>query len=247
MNKAIVIGAGFGGLSAALRLRSKGYEVKIVESMEQAGGRAAVFKNNGFTFDAGPTVITAPYLLKELFELFKKDMNDYLQLLPVDPFYRILFHDGSSFDYVGEEERILEQIKLLSPKDVDGYKKLAKHAENIFDIGYTKLADQPFDTLSSMFRVAPDMIRLKNYYSVYSLVSKYIKDERLRQAFSFEPLLVGGNPITVTSIYMLIHWLERKWGVWFVKGGTTQLVEALVKLCAEVGIEIEYNKKVAHV
>ena len=242
--KAIVIGSGFGGLASAVRLLGKGHEVTILEAREQLGGRASVFKKNGYTFDAGPTVMTAPHLLKELFYLLDEDPDEYFTLLPIDPFYRIIFNDGSRFDYVGEEDRIIENIREISPVDVDGYKKLAKHAQNIFDVGYTKLADEPFDTLSSMLRVVPDMIKLENYKSVYSLVSKYIKDERLRMAFSFEPLLVGGNPIKITSIYLLIHWLERKWGVFFVKGGTATLVEAFERLLLKKGAIIYKNASV---
>ncbi len=235
MKKAIVIGSGFGGLAAAARLLRKNYEVTLLEARDQLGGRAGVFKLDGYTFDAGPTVITAPYLINELFEMLGEDPQNYFKLLPIDPFYRIVFNDKSVFDYVGEEDRIIENIRRLSPKDVDGYVRLAEHARRIFDVGYTQLADHSFDTISSMLNVVPDMIRLKNYKSVYSLVSSYIKDERLRQAFSFEPLLVGGNPTKITSIYLLIHWLERKWGVHFVKGGTTALVAAFEKLLVKKG------------
>lgn len=185
------MGSGFGGLAAAVRLLNKGYDVTILEARDQLGGRAGVFREKGFSFDAGPTVITAPYLLNELFEMLGEDPKDYFELIPIDPFYRIIFDDKSSFDYVGEEERIIDQIRKLSPKDVDGYRRLARHANDIFDVGYTRLADEPFDTAISMMRAVPDMLRLENYRSVYGLVSKYIKDERLRQAFSFEPLLVG--------------------------------------------------------
>lgn len=244
MTKAIVMGSGFGGLASAVRLINKGYEVTLLEARDQLGGRAGVFKQEGFTFDAGPTVITAPYLLNELFELLGEDPKDYFTLLPIDPFYRIIFDDKSSFDYVGDEERLIDNIRKLSPKDVDGYRKLAKHASDIFDVGYTKLADEPFDTAISMVRAIPDMMRLQNYKTVYALVSKYIKDERLRQAFSFEPLLVGGNPMKITSIYLLIHWLERKWGVYFAKGGTTALVSAFEKLLLKKGATIVKNASV---
>jgi phytoene desaturase len=242
--KAIVIGSGFGGLASAVYLLKKNYDVTLLEAQDQFGGRAGVFKQDGFTFDAGPTVITAPYLIRDLFHLLDEDPDDYYKLMEVDPFYRIIFNDQSVFDYVGDEDRIIENIAKLSPKDIDGYLKLAAHAKEIFDVGYTKLADSPFDSLSSMFRVAPDMIKLQNYKSVYGLVSKYIKDERLRQAFSFEPLLVGGNPTKITSIYLLIHWLERKWGVHFVKGGTTALVSAFVKLLQKKGAKLHLNSSV---
>lgn len=241
------MGSGFGGLASAVRLLKKGYEVTVLEAQDQLGGRAAVFKQDGFTFDAGPTVITAPYLIAELFELLEEDPKNYYELLPVDPFYRIVFDDKSTFDYVGDHERIIENIKHLSPKDVNGYLKLSRHAQSIFDVGYTKLADEPFGSVLSMLRATPDMLRLQNYRSVYSLVSKYIKDERLRQAFSFEPLLVGGNPLKITSIYLLIHWLERKWGVFFAKGGTNALVKAFEKLLIKKGAKIITNASVKRI
>lgn len=245
--RAIVIGTGFGGLAAAVRLRVMGYDVRVLEALDQPGGRARVFRRDGFVFDAGPTVITAPYLLEELFALAGRRMEDYVKLVPVDPFYRILFHDGSSFDYVQDEERLLAQIAALSPRDVDGYRKLAAHAERIFDIGYTQLADQPFDRARDMIRVIPQMIRLESHRTVYGLVSRYIKDDRLRRAFTFEPLLVGGNPFNTTSIYLLIHWLERKWGVHFAMGGTGQIVRGLVALLEELGVEVRMNAPVEEV
>jgi phytoene desaturase len=238
---AVVIGSGFGGLAAAVRLRARGHRVVLLEAMDQPGGRAAVFRKDGFTFDAGPTVITAPYLLHELFELAGRDSRDYFELVPVDPFYRVEFADGSRFDYVGDEERLISQIAALSPGDVDGYRRLAAHAEKIFDVGYTQLSDVPFSRVSDMLRVLPQMLRLGNHRSVYDEVSRFIQDERLRQVFSFEPLLVGGNPFRITSIYLLIHWLERKWGVWFARGGTTSIVHGLVKLLDEMGVEMHFN------
>ena len=242
-----VIGSGFGGLAAAVRLRAKGYPVVVLEARDQAGGRASVFRRDGFSFDAGPTVITAPYLFAELFELVGRDWRDYYELMPVDPFYRIEFHDGSRFDYVGDEERLLENIRQLNPRDVDGYKKMADHSRRIFEIGYSQLADVPFERLSDMLKILPDILRLENYRTVYGLVAKYIEDERLRQVFTFQPLLVGGNPFQTTSIYMLIHWLERTWGVHFPKGGTTSLVSALVRLLDELGVEVRTNCPVEHV
>ena len=247
MKKAVVIGSGFGGIAAALRLRKKNYDVTLVEALPTLGGRARVFEKDGFKFDAGPTVITAPYLLEELFEMFGKDMKDYIELLPVDPFYRVVFHDGKVFDYVGDEDRLLEQIAKFSEEDVEGYKKLAAHARRIFDVGYTQLADQPFLSVADMIKVIPQMIGLENYRSVYSLVSKYIKNDYLRQVFSFEPLLVGGNPNSITSIYLLIHWLERKWGVHFAKGGTGAIISGMRKLMEEEGISIKTSFSVEQI
>lgn len=247
MKPYIVIGAGFGGLAAAVRLRAMGHPVVVLEANEQAGGRASVFRQDGFTFDAGPTVITAPYLLDELFTALGRDPRDYFTLDAVDPFYRVLFHDGGHFDYVGDDERLLSQIAAISPRDVDGYRALLKQAQDTFDVGYTRLADQPFSRVTDMLRVVPDMVKLGSWRSVYGMVAKHIHDERLRQVLTFEPLLIGGNPFTAPSIYLLIHWLERKWGVWFPRGGTGAVVNALVRLLEEVGVEVRTNSPVTRI
>jgi phytoene desaturase len=246
-SRAIVIGSGFGGLAAAVRLRARGYAVTVVEALDQPGGRARVFRQSGFTFDAGPTVITAPYLLDELFECSGRDARDYFELMPVDPFYRIMYHDGSVFDYVGDDERLFAQIEQFNPRDVDGYRRLVQHSRRIFEVGYEQLADQPFSKASDMLRVLPQMMRLGSHRSVYDVVASHIRDDRLRQAFSFEPLLVGGNPFTTTSIYLLIHWLERKWGVHFARGGTTSIVHGLVRLLHDMGAEVRFDSPVARI
>jgi phytoene desaturase len=230
-----------------VRLRALGFRVTLVEALDQPGGRARVFRRGGFTFDAGPTVITAPYLLDELFALSGRDPREYFSLLPIDPFYRILFDDGTRFDYVGDEARLLSQIERFEPRDVDGYRRLAAHAERIFDVGYSQLADKPFHNPAEMLRVVPAMMRLESYRTVHGLVSRYIRDERLRQAFSFEPLLVGGNPFTTTSVYLLIHWLERKWGVHFAAGGTTSIVAALVRLLEEQDVDVRLSSPVEEI
>ncbi len=246
-SKAVVIGAGFGGLAAAIRLHARGYDVSVLEALDQAGGRARVFRQDGFTFDAGPTVITAPYLLDELFALVGRDARDYFELIPTDPFYRILFHDGGSFDFVGDEERLLAQIHALSPRDVDGYRRLARHARAIFDVGYTRLSDQPFHDPRAMLRALPAMVRLQSYRSVYGLVARYIRDERLRQVFTFEPLLVGGNPFRTTSIYLLIHWLERQWGVYSARGGTGAIIAGMTRLLGELGVDVRLDTPVEEI
>ena len=243
----IVVGSGFGGLAAAVRLRAKGHPVTLLEANEQHGGRAAVFRQDGYVFDAGPTVITAPYLLDELFELVGRDPRDYFDLIPVDPFYRVQFDDGSVFDYVGDEERLIEQIREMSPRDVDGYQRMAKHAREVFDVGYTKLVDQPFDNLSDMLRVVPSMIKLRSDRTVWQMACKYLKDHRLRQVFTFQPLLVGGSPLRTSSIYLLIHWLERKWGVFFPRGGTGAIVAGIVRLLEEIGVDIRTNSPVEEI
>lgn len=245
--RAVVIGAGFGGLAAAVRLRARGWRVTLLEALDLPGGRARVFRQDGFTFDAGPTVITAPYLFDELFALAGRRAEDYFTLVPVDPFYRIHFHDGTTFDYVGDEERLLAQIAAIEPRDVDGYRRMAAHAERIFRIGYEQLADHPFDRVTDMLRIVPAMIRLGNWRSVHGLVSRYITDERLRQAFTFEPLLVGGNPFRTTSIYLLIHWLERKWGVHYAMGGTGSIVAGLMRLLDEMGVDVRLGTPVTEI
>ncbi len=247
MGRAVVIGSGFGGLAAAVRLRRLGYEVTVLEAMDQPGGRAAVFERDGHTFDAGPTVVTAPYLFEELFQLFGRESREFYELMPVDPFYDVQFSDGSSFAYRGDEERILAEIARLSPADVDGYRKLADHSRRIFEVGYAKLADVPFSSPLDMVKAVPSMLRLESHLTVYQLVSRYLKDERLRQAFSFQPLLVGGNPFTTSSIYLLIHWLERLWGVWFAKGGTTAIVKGLVRFLGEIGVDVRLSTPVAEI
>jgi len=246
-NHAIVIGAGFGGLAAAARLRARGHQVTILEAGDQAGGRARAFESEGFHFDAGPTVITAPYLFDELFELFGKDRRDYFELVPVDPFYRVVFPDGRSFDYVGDDERLLDQIAQFNTADVVGYKRLVEHSQRIFDVGYTELVDADFSKFGDMMRIVPDLIRLRAYKSLYGLVAHYIKDDALRQVFTFQPLLIGGNPFRVPGIYLLIHWLERKWGIHFAMGGTTAIVQGLTRLLGEVGVDLRLNAPVERI
>lgn len=245
--RAVVIGSGFGGLAAAVRLRARGYEVVVLEANEQPGGRASVWRRDGFTFDAGPTVVTAPYLFDELFAAVGRDRRDYFEMMPVDPFYRVKFDSGETFDYVGDEDRLLAQIREFNPKDVEGYRRLAAWSKDIFDVGYTQLADVPFDRLSEMLRIVPQMVKLRSYRTVYGLVSSFLQDPRLRQVFTFQPLLVGGNPFTTTSIYLLIHWLERKWGVHFAKGGTAAIVDSLARLLAELDVELRLNAPVARI
>ena len=219
-----VIGSGFGGLAAAIRLQAAGCDTIIFEKRDQPGGRAYVYRDNGFTFDAGPTVITAPHCLEELFTVAGKSMQDYVELMPVKPFYRLFWDDGYQFDYSDDDDALEQQIRAKSPGDWAGYQRFLKYSQEVFHEGYEKLVHVPFLNLSSMAAVAPQLIRLEAYRSVYSVVAKHIRDPHLRQLFSFHSLLVGGNPFTTTSIYTLIHCLERKWGVYFPKGGTGQLV-----------------------
>lgn len=246
-HRAAVIGSGFGGLAAAIRLQAEGYDVTIYEQADKPGGRAYVFNDDGYTFDAGPTVVTAPNALRELFALGPKPMEAYVELIPVAPMYRLFWEDGETFDYAADESALLAEIARLSPGDVEGYKRYYQYARQVYDKGYVELCDVPFLKFWDMIRVAPDLVRLGAQRPVYDTVAKYFKDERLRQAFSFNSLLIGGNPFRASSIYTLIHPLEREWGVFFPKGGTHALVRALVRLFEDLGGEIRLSSPVARI
>ena len=243
----VVIGSGFGGIAAALRLKAKGHNVTLVEKHKDLGGRARVFKRNGFTFDGGPTVITAPHLIHELFQLFNKNPHDYINLKPLNTWYRFVFEDGTKFDYSGNEEKMKDQIKEINSADVIGYDKLVNFTKKIFDKGFTELSEVPFDNPSFMIKQIPALLNLKSYKSVYALVSSYIKNEKLRRLLSMHPLLVGGNPFTTTSIYGLILYLEKKWGIHYSIGGTGQIINGLEKLMKEENIEILKDNEAMHI
>ena len=226
--KAIIIGAGFGGLALGIRLQSAGVETTIVEARDKAGGRAYVWEKDGFTFDAGPTVITDPPCLKELWALTGRDMADDVTLEPVLPFYRLNWVDGTSFDYTNDDNVLMAEIAKLNPEDVAGYRRFLEYSAGVFHEGYEKLGHVAFLDFASMIKAAPALAKYQAWRSVYSIVSSFVKDEHLRQALSFHTLLVGGNPMTTSAIYALIHKLERDGGVWFAKGGTSKLVAGLV-------------------
>lgn len=241
---AAVIGSGFGGLALAIRLQAGGYQTTLLEKRDRPGGRAYVYEDDGFIFDGGPTVITDPSALEELFTLCGRRMADYVELLPVDPMYRLCWEDGTVFDYCNDQQRLEQQIAAISPRDVDGYRRFLAYSRAVFDEGYLKLGHVPFLNFGSMIRVAPQLARLQAYRSVYSVVSRFIENDQLRQAFSFHPLLVGGSPFRASAIYALIHALERQWGVWFARGGTGALVDAMVRLFEELGGELRLNAEV---
>ena len=243
----IIIGSGFGGIAAALRLKAKNHNVTLIEKQVDLGGRARVFKKNGFVFDGGPTVITAPYLIYELFELFNKKPENYIKVQPLNIWYRFVFEDGHSFDYSGDEESMKNQIEKINKSDVKGYENLVKFTEKIFDKGFSELSDVPFDKPFFMMKQIPSLISLKSYKSVYSLVSSFIKNEKLRRMLSMHPLLVGGNPFTTTSIYGLILFLEKKWGIHYSMGGTGNVIKALEKLMIEENIKIIKGSEVTKI
>lgn len=242
--QAIVVGSGFGGIASALRLRAKGYKVKIIDKCSMLGGRAQVFTRNGFKHDAGPTVITAPFLLEELFSLYQEKLSDHINLVPLTPWYRFYFSDKTTFDYGGSLEDTLSEIDKFEPKDKAGYLKLLNHSKNIFDIAFTKLSAIPFHQFFLMITLIPKLIVLRSYESVWAMVSRHLINPKLRQAFSIQPLLVGGNPFSTTSIYGLIHYLERAYGVFFAMGGTGAIVGALKSLMERNNIEIILNTTV---
>jgi phytoene desaturase len=245
MKNAAVIGAGFGGIALAIRLQSAGIQTTLFEARDKPGGRAYVFQDAGFTFDAGPTVITDPSALEELFALSGRKLADYVEFMPVSPFYRLMWEDGYTFDYVNDQGELDRQIGARSPGDVAGYQRFLRYSEALLEEGYVKLGAAPFLDFFSMVQAAPALVRLQAWKSVYKKVAEFIADEHLREAFSFHSLLVGGNPFTASSIYALIHALERRWGVWFPRGGTGALVRGMVRLFEELGGTVRLNAPIA--
>jgi phytoene desaturase len=239
-----IVGSGFGGLAAGIRLQAAGVRTVMYEARDKPGGRAYVYNDEGFTFDAGPTVITAPHCLEELFTLAGERMADHVTLDPVRPFYRLLWPDGSRFDYGGDPESIRAQVAALAPGDVDGFERFMDYSRRVFEAGYTGLVDAAFLRFVDMVRVAPQLARLRADRSVYAAVSRFVKDERLRQALSFHALLIGGNPFETSAIYTLIPFLERKWGVFFPRGGTGALVRGLADLYRRLGGEFRLSSPV---
>ncbi len=241
---AVVVGSGFGGLAAAVRLGAKGYRVTIVEKLEGPGGRAFTFRQDGFTFDAGPTILTAPHLFEELWALCGERFSDQIDLRPLDPFYRIRFDDGTVFSAFANEDATRAEIARIAPEDLAGFDRFLKSSEQIFDAAYTRLAAEPFHELSTLIAASPDLVRLGGYRSVYGKVADYFSNEKLRIAFSFHPLFVGGNPFTTSSYYCLISHLERLWGVHHAVGGTGALVRGLVDLIEGQGNRLLYTCEV---
>jgi phytoene desaturase len=244
---AVVIGSGFGGLAAAVRLGARGYRVTVLEKLDAPGGRAYVHRQDGYTFDAGPTVITAPFLLEELWALCGRRLADDIDLRPVSPFYRIRFDDGETFDYSGDAAAMRAEIGRIAPGDVDGYERFLRASEAIYKVGFEELGHVPFNSFSDMMRVLPDLLKLEGYRTVYSLACKHVRHPKLRVILTFQSLLVGGNPFTTTSVYCLIAFLERRWGVHFPMGGTGSLVSGLVRLIEGQGNVVRCNQAVAQI
>jgi phytoene desaturase len=244
---AIIIGSGFGGLAAAVRLGARGYRVTVLEHLDAPGGRAYVFRQDGFVFDAGPTIITAPFMFEDLWRLCGRRLGDDVELRSLRPFYRIRFDDGEILDCSDDDAAMARQIARLAPKDLAGYLGFLKASEAIYKVAFERLAHVPFDSFADMLRLAPDLLRLRSYRSVYGLVSSFVKDPRMRFALSFHPLFVGGNPFTTTSIYGLIAFLERRWGVHCAIGGMGSIVNGMVGLIRGQGNRIRYGARVASI
>ena len=244
---AIVIGAGFGGLAAAIRLSCKGYRVQVIDKLDAPGGRAYVHRQDGFTFDAGPTIITAPHLLSELWTLCGRNFADDITLKRMEPFYRLRFDDGSWFDYSGDEETMRREIARFNPDDLPGYERFVKAADQACLLGFEELGHKTFNQFSDLLAALPSMVRMQAWESLYDMVARYIRDPKLRIVFSFHPLLIGGNPFSVTRVYSLINTLERRWGVHWAMGGTGALVQGLVKLLAERNVNIRLNTPVTRI
>ena len=272
--KAIIIGSGIGGLSLGIRLQSLGFETTILEKLDGPGGRAYVRRAGGFTFDMGPTVLTVPHFIEELFALERgaaalsepdfppatlegervtqgisggPATSRYVDLVPILPFYRIYFDDVTFFDYDGDPERTREQIKALAPEDLEGYERFHEAAKAIFERGFLELGYTYFNDVPSMLRVVPDLLRLNAVRPLFSFVKKYFKSDKMRQVFSFEPLLVGGNPLRVPAIYAMIHFVEKTWGIHFAMGGTGALVDGFIEKFEELGGEIRFDSEVTRI
>jgi phytoene desaturase len=244
---AVVIGSGVGGLAAAIRLRQKGYCVKVLERLEQPGGRASVIQSNGYTFDMGPTIITAPFLLQELWAIFGERFEDHVDLRRMDPFYRIRFSDGSHFDYFGDALRMRQEVQRVSPIDLPGYDSFMREAERCYVLGYEELGTVPFNRFSELIAAIPSMMRMRAWESIYAMACRHFQNDKLRQVFSFHPLLIGGNPLSVTCVYSLIAALERRFGVHSAMGGTGKIVREMAALFERHGGEIRYQSDVTQI
>ena len=244
---AIVIGSGFGGLAAAVRLGAKGYRVTVLEKLDAPGGRAYVHRRGGHVFDAGPTIVTAPFLFEELWTLCGKRFSDDITLKPLDPFYRIRFDDGSWFDYSGDVQAMRSEVARFAPQDLNGYDAFFQEAEKCYRLGFEGMASISFVTLLDLIAVLPDFMRMQAWKTIYSRVASFIRDPKLRMVFSFHPLLIGGNPFSVTCAYTLINALERRHGVHWAMGGTGALIQGLVGLINGQGNSVRCESEVAEI
>jgi phytoene desaturase len=244
--RACVIGAGFGGLALAIRLQAAGVATTLIEARDKPGGCAYYWQRDGFTFDAGPTVITDPACLRELWQLTGHDMAADVELMPVMPFCRLSWPDGTSFDYSNDLTALRREIARLEPADIAGYDAFLAYSEAVYREGYARFATEPFLDFAGMMKAAPALVRHQAWKSVHDIVSQFVRHERLREALSFPTLAIGGNPMTTSAIYALIHKLEQAGGVWCARGGTNRLVAGLVRQFERLGGEIRLHDPVIH-
>lgn len=245
--KAIVIGSGFGGLAAAIRLSCRGWHVEVLEKLDAPGGRAYVWKQDGFSFDAGPTIVTVPHLLEELWTLCGRKLSDDVELRPMDPFYRIRFDDGSWFDYSGDPDHMRAEVARFDPDDLAGFERFLEEAALCYRLGFEKLGARAFDSIGDLLTAVPDLARMRGWRSIFDMVCSHLRNPKLRVAMSFHPLLIGGNPLSVTCVYSLINTLERRFGVHWAMGGTGSLIRGMVKLLAERGVAVRCNAEVKRI
>ncbi len=245
--RAIVIGAGFGGLAAAIRLACRGWRVQVLEQLDAPGGRAYVFRQDGFTFDAGPTIVTVPHLFEELWALAGERMADHVTLQPLDPFYRIRFDDGTHFDYNGDPAHMRAEVARLCPADLPGYERFMAEAERCYRIGFEELGASAFDSLGDLIAAVPALVKMRSWRTIRAMVASHFSDPKLRIVFSFHPLLIGGNPSAVTCTYSLINMLERRFGVHWAVGGTGALVRGLTGLTQRLGVRLQCNASVERI
>ncbi|MEM8876249.1 MAG: phytoene desaturase [Pseudomonadota bacterium] len=241
---AVVVGSGFGGLAAAVRLGARGYQVTVLEQNEQLGGRASVFRQDGFTFDAGPTIVTLPFLFEELWTLCGRRMEDDIDMRQLSPFYKLMFHDGSHFCASGDREEMRAEVARLSPGDVTGYDRFFEESRKIYGFAFERLGQMPFHRLWDLIKVIPEFIRYRADRSVYALASRFVQDPRIRIALSFHPLFIGGNPNRATGLYSLVSYLEHRYGVHFAMGGTGALVTGIAGLIEGQGGTLRCNSAV---
>jgi phytoene desaturase len=243
----VVIGSGFGGLAAAIRLACRGWRVQVLEKLDAPGGRAYVWRQDGFTFDAGPTIITAPFMLDELWALAGRKFSDDVELRLMDPFYRIRFDDGTWFDYSGDAERMRAEVARFSPQDLPRYERFLEEAARCYQLGFVELGSIAYNTVGDLLAAVPKMMRMRGWRSIHQMVAGYFSDPKLRIVMSFHPLLIGGNPLSVTCIYSLINTLERRFGVHSAMGGTGAIVRAMVRLLESLGGRIRYDAEVRRI
>jgi phytoene desaturase len=244
---ALVIGSGFGGLAAAIRLSVRGWRVQVLERLPQPGGRARVHEQDGFRFDAGPTIITVPHLFEELWQLAGRRLSDDVTLKALNPYYRVRFDDGRWFDYSGDNAAMRAEVARFDPADLPGFDSLAREADVCYREGFEKLGPVAFDSVAQLLVAVPNMIRMKGWQTIWQMVCRHLKNPYLRVVFSFHPLLIGGNPLKVTGSYALIHTLERRFGVHWAMGGTGALVRAMVNLLADRGVPVRCGADVKRI